>query len=219
MMQSKDGVSVATLKIGDPLEPCRYSPPPHLNPAAPQPAPLGLMPRSLAGSLSVCITACTSLFFTSWPQLRSCWDVPHSKQAAPVLSSRCWANGCSDRGRPTLKTTPGFPRAPHGSPSPMISLGDPLILTLSHSRTTFSAGPDCRAGFCFGLWSRPVPPSGKEPTCPSRRHKTCGFDLRVGNIPLGKTRQPTAVFLPGESHGQRSLAGYRSIGTQRVRHS
>ena len=26
--------------------------------------------------------------------------------------------------------------------------------------------------------------------------------------PLEKERQPTLVFLPGESHGQRSLAGY-----------
>ena len=30
---------------------------------------------------------------------------------------------------------------------------------------------------------------------------------------------PTPVFLPGESHGQRSLAGYiQSMGSQRVRH-
>jgi len=26
--------------------------------------------------------------------------------------------------------------------------------------------------------------------------------------PLRRTQQPTPVFLPGESHGQRSLAGY-----------
>ena len=26
--------------------------------------------------------------------------------------------------------------------------------------------------------------------------------------PLGKEKQPTPVFLPGKSHGQRSLAGY-----------
>jgi len=30
--------------------------------------------------------------------------------------------------------------------------------------------------------------------------------------------QPTSVFMPGKSHGQRSLAGYMSIGSQRVRH-
>ena len=30
--------------------------------------------------------------------------------------------------------------------------------------------------------------------------------------------QPTPVFLPGESHGQRSLAGYSTWGCNRVRH-
>ena len=34
-----------------------------------------------------------------------------------------------------------------------------------------------------------------------------GQDLWVGKIPWGKKWQPTAVFLPGESHGQRSLEG------------
>ena len=31
--------------------------------------------------------------------------------------------------------------------------------------------------------------------------------------------QPTPVFLPGESHGQRSLAGYSPCGHKRVGHS
>ena len=31
--------------------------------------------------------------------------------------------------------------------------------------------------------------------------------------------QPTTVFLPGKSHGQRSLAGYKSMGLQRVRYN
>ena len=49
--------------------------------------------------------------------------------------------------------------------------------------------------------------SDKEPAC------QCQVDvLEVGSIP-GSGRspgrgQPTPVFLPGESHGQRSLAGY-----------
>ena len=52
--------------------------------------------------------------------------------------------------------------------------------------------------------------SDKEPACQCRiscrRH---GFDPRVGNIPWRRKWQPTLVFLPGESHGQRSLVGYR----------
>ena len=38
--------------------------------------------------------------------------------------------------------------------------------------------------------------------------KRCGFDPWVGKIPWRRKWQPTAVFLPGESHGQGSLVGY-----------
>ena len=38
--------------------------------------------------------------------------------------------------------------------------------------------------------------------------KRCGFNPSVGKIPWRRAWQPTLVFLPGESHGQRSLAGY-----------
>jgi len=34
------------------------------------------------------------------------------------------------------------------------------------------------------------------------------FDLWVRRIPWRKGRQPTPVFLPGESHGWGSLSGY-----------
>ena len=34
------------------------------------------------------------------------------------------------------------------------------------------------------------------------------FNPSVGNIPWRREWQPTPVFLPGESHGQRSLVGY-----------
>ena len=48
--------------------------------------------------------------------------------------------------------------------------------------------------------------SGKEPACQCR---SCGFDPWVRKIPWRKVWQPTPVFLPGKSHGQRSLAGGR----------
>ena len=34
----------------------------------------------------------------------------------------------------------------------------------------------------------------------------------VGKIPWRRARQPTPVFLPGEPHGQRSLADYSPQG-------
>ena len=60
--------------------------------------------------------------------------------------------------------------------------------------------------------------SGKESACQCRRHKRHRFDLWVGKIPLGRKWQPTPVFLPGKSHGERSLAGLQPMRLQRVRH-
>ena len=50
---------------------------------------------------------------------------------------------------------------------------------------------------------------GKESAC---RYRRPGFDPWVGKIPQRRKWQPTPVFLPGESHGQRSLAGYSPWG-------
>ena len=41
-----------------------------------------------------------------------------------------------------------------------------------------------------------------------RRHKRHGLDPLVRKIYWHRSWQPTPVFLPGEVHGQRSLAGY-----------
>ena len=38
--------------------------------------------------------------------------------------------------------------------------------------------------------------------------KRCGFNPWVEKILCRKAWQPTPVFLPGESHGQRSLVDY-----------
>ena len=54
--------------------------------------------------------------------------------------------------------------------------------------------------------------NGKEPACQCRRCKRCGFSPWVGKMPWRRTWQPTPVFLPGGSHGQRSLEGYSSQG-------
>ena len=39
------------------------------------------------------------------------------------------------------------------------------------------------------------------------RCRRCGFHPWVKKIPWRRARQPTPLFLPGESHGQRSLDG------------
>ena len=53
---------------------------------------------------------------------------------------------------------------------------------------------------------------GKEPSCQRRRHKRREFDPWVRKIPWRRKWQLTPVFLPGESHGLRSLEGYAPWG-------
>ena len=68
----------------------------------------------------------------------------------------------------------------------------------------------CKAKqYCSELWINvgfPGGASGKESSCQSRKHKRCRFDPWVGKIAWSMKWQPTPVVLPGESHGQRSLA-------------
>ena len=42
--------------------------------------------------------------------------------------------------------------------------------------------------------------------------RRCGFNPWLGKISWRRAWQPTPVFLPAESHGQRSLAGYSPWG-------
>ena len=54
--------------------------------------------------------------------------------------------------------------------------------------------------------------SGEELFCQFRRLQRLRFDPWVGKILWRRASQPTPVFLPGESHGQRSLVGYSLWG-------
>ena len=49
---------------------------------------------------------------------------------------------------------------------------------------------------------------GKEPICQDKRHKRLESDPCGWKILWRSAWQPTPVFLPGETHGQKSLAGY-----------
>ena len=56
--------------------------------------------------------------------------------------------------------------------------------------------------------------SGKESACQCRRCRRCVFDPWVGKILWRRKWQPTPVFLPVQSHGQRSYSpqGYSPQG-------
>jgi len=47
---------------------------------------------------------------------------------------------------------------------------------------------------------------------PMQETERRGFYLWVGKISWRRAWQPTPVFLPGESHGERNLAGYSPQG-------
>ena len=57
---------------------------------------------------------------------------------------------------------------------------------------------------------------GKEPTCQYEMHKRRGFDHWVQKILWRRKWHPTPRFLPGKSHGQRSLVGYSSRGRKEL---
>ena len=81
-------------------------------------------------------------------------------------------------------------------------------------RVSFKTPPGVSSGFFWYFIIAILPLglsrwfSGKEPACQCRRHKRCGFNPWVRKIPWSRRWQLTPVSLPGESHGQRSLAGY-----------
>ena len=70
----------------------------------------------------------------------------------------------------------------------------------------------------MSMYSFPGSASGKEPAHQGRRRRRCGFGPGSGRSPRGGNGNPLQYFLPGESHGQRSLADY-SLWCHRVEHN
>ena len=54
--------------------------------------------------------------------------------------------------------------------------------------------------------------NGKEAICQCRRCRRLRFYPSVGKMPWRRAWQPTPVFLPGDSHGQKRLVGYSPWG-------
>ena len=98
-----------------------------------------------------------------------------------------------------------------GSPPKCWALPLPLICT--HGALSCLTAGTFKSFCCRAdereQWNKPLLPSGgsgKETACQYRRRERCGSDPWVGKIPW-RAQQPTPVFLPGESNGQRSLEG------------
>ena len=71
----------------------------------------------------------------------------------------------------------------------------------------------CYNAFYLGFL---VGSSGNQPACQCRRCKKHEFHPWVRKIRCRRAWQPTWVFLPGESHGQRSLVGYSPKGLKEL---
>ena len=70
--------------------------------------------------------------------------------------------------------------------------------------------------FSFRCTGFPGGTRDKEPECQCSRLESHGLDPWVGKIPWRRKWQPTPVLLAGESHGQRSLAGYSPWGCKEL---
>ena len=161
-----------------------------------------------------------AIFFSrgsSWPRD---WT-PVSFMAADSFTaeSPSWAMETlcfHSSGRSRRKTRFGYYNCNQG-----ISLQKVLSI---ESRTYYTTSKLCYINLChqidfwfgssktnWGLlwWLRST-----ESTCQCRRH---GFDPWVRKMPW--RRKHTQVFLPGKSHGQRSLVDYSPEGCKRVRHN
>ena len=62
----------------------------------------------------------------------------------------------------------------------------------------------------------PVGTSGKVPACQCKRYKSHEFDPWIGKMHWRRKWQPTPLFLSGNSHEQRSLAGCSLWGPKTV---
>ena len=91
---------------------------------------------------------------------------------------------------------------------PKISPGTVLMSSRKSALIQESPQPPLDTPLHTICWGFPGGSVSKEPACQCRRCKRCSFDPWVGKIPWRRAWQPTLVYLPGESHRQRSLVGY-----------
>ena len=88
-----------------------------------------------------------------------------------------------------------------------------LMLVLNRCYVWLFATPWTVAqGFPGGL-------TGKESTFNAGDTGRHEFNPQVRKIPWRRAWQPTAIFLPRKSHGQKSLVGYSPWGSQKFRHN
>ena len=140
--------------------------------------------------------------------------------------------GCSPWGRKELDTTECLPfhfslsciGEGNGNPLQCSCLENPRDggawwaavcgVTRSQTRLKWLSSSSSRAKRVLGVFPGGI--SGKESTCQCRRQKRCKFNPWIGKIPWNRKWHSTSVFLPGKSHGQRSLVVYSPWGRKEL---
>ena len=69
---------------------------------------------------------------------------------------------------------------------------------------------------CFSTLALEIPWTEEPGGLQSMRFKSCRFNPWVRKIPWRRKWQSTLVFVPGKSHGPRSLVGYRPWGRKEL---
>ena len=155
--------------------------------------------------------------------------IPNILQLREAEASCAWLGGCWEN------WPGGINKLGHLHPVRVINLFSLLFLphpSLPHcgdgilrSRSADSGGLTLSCASTPSSLDRPVwqdytsPPANpggsmeKEPTFQGRE---CGFHPWVGKIPWRRKRLATQVFLPGKSHGQRSLVRYSPWGCREL---
>ena len=95
------------------------------------------------------------------------------------------------------KTLP-FPQCGHGARPPLPFVHSLGVLGFLHSLVSYNTA-----------WASQVVLVAKNPPADARDNR---FNPWVGKMPLSRKWQPTPLFFPGESHGQRSLVDYSPWG-------
>ena len=132
---------------------------------------------------------------------------PNSPCPTPNPEKADTASGCQEGQGTRSGTRPGTGQSLAKDPAPSLKEKSQGWLWVLHRTLVKCSHPRLLRWLPWWL-------SGEESTCQCRGPR---FYPWVGKVPWRRKWQPTPVFLPGKSHGQRSLVGYSPWGRKRVR--
>ena len=152
------------------------------------------------GSIYYSCSLCAGVLshFSCAQLLGTLWTIAHQAPLSMGFSRQeCW-NGLPC---PPPRDLPHPGIKPRSLMSP--ALADRFFTTRPPGKPHFLLSRNGSGDFPGG-------PSGKEPACQCRSQKRLRFHPWMEKIPWRRKWQPTPAILPGESHGQSSLGGYRA---------